>query len=62
MPRETFLRPKRMHAPDFIIPKVTQLPEILHQCGWRPVHAHAAAAWCRCRCEGCWHVVWAARG
>jgi putative hydrolase of the HAD superfamily len=44
MPRETFLRPKRMHAPDFIIPKVTQLPEILHQCGWRPVHAHAAAA------------------
>ncbi len=39
-PSDFFFRP-RHPAPDFIIPKVTQLPEILHQCGWRPVHAAA---------------------
>jgi putative hydrolase of the HAD superfamily len=40
LPRKNFLHPRRLHAPDFIIPKVTQLPEILHQCGWRPVYTH----------------------
>jgi HAD superfamily hydrolase (TIGR01662 family) len=44
LPQDTFLRPRRLHAPDFIIPKVTQLPEILHQCGWRPLHAHTPLA------------------
>jgi putative hydrolase of the HAD superfamily len=41
--RFNFLR-RRRHAPDLIIPKVTQLTEVLHQFGWRPSRSvHAAS-------------------
>jgi HAD superfamily hydrolase (TIGR01509 family) len=32
-------QPKRRQNPDFIIPKVTHLPEALHHFGWRPFRA-----------------------
>ena len=33
--RVSFLR-RRRHRPDLIIPRLAQLPEVLHQFGWRP--------------------------
>jgi HAD superfamily hydrolase (TIGR01662 family) len=39
--RPAFLR-RRRHAPDFVIPKVTQLIEALHHFGWHPKHGHPA--------------------
>jgi putative hydrolase of the HAD superfamily len=34
--RFSLWRPRRRHAPDFTIRRVTQLPEALHRLGWRP--------------------------
>ena len=35
--------PPRRHFADFVIPKVTHLPEALHHFGWRPTRQHVPA-------------------
>jgi len=43
-PSFSFFRRSRRHQPDFTISKVTELPGVLRQCGWREEHPSESRA------------------